>query len=214
MMELKNNAKERTFTQKAKDALKFHLIDSTALLTVQFPIFALFETRVAGIDNANSIHSRILSAAIFYGGVGRLYTKGMDASRKLFGIGPGTSEKLKHTHDAVYAMGYGLVTSPLFYYAAGVRDFKQIATATAVSMGLSLTMGGPWGYTIDAFRDLTGLKESERLPESISTRCSRTKKAIAALAIAVSLALTAGFYLTNHPINHDHPAAQHALENH
>jgi len=212
MMELKTNAKERTFTQKAKDALKFHLIDSTALLVASYPIYAAFETRIAGINNASSIHSKVIVGALTYGGMGFLYGKVRDVSRRLFGIKPETSEAMKYAHDVAYSAGFNLVTNPLFYYAAGVRDIKQIAIATGLSIGVSLAMGGAFGYSIDALRDLTGLKESERLPKSIDALHSRAKKTVAALAVAGSFALTTGVYLTNHSANNNRPVTQHAIE--
>ena len=176
------------------EALKYHLSDSTALLTATTPLFAAFETFMAGISIENSINARLLGTGLTYAGLGRVFTKGMDLSRKLFKITPETKERVKQAHDAAYAISYNFLMSPLFYYIAGVRDIKQIALGTVSSMGLALIAGGPMGYSVDAFRDLTGLKNSERIPKIISKSSPKIKKSLVALLAAASIGLTAEVY--------------------
>ena len=179
---------------KVKDSLKYHVVDSTSLMAVSTPIFAAFETQCADMSDENSLHARLLAVGLTYAGMGRLFSKGLDVSRKIFKINPETTEKMKHLHDAAYAAAYNLVICPPFYYAAGVRDPKQIAWGTAAGVGFALVVGGPMGYAVDAFRDLTGLKESERLPELVSRQNSKIKKGLAALLVGGVIALTAGIY--------------------
>ena len=84
--------------------------------------------------------------------------------------------------------------SPIFYYISGSRDWKEIVIGTAGIAALNLSLGWPAGYTIDLFRDLTGIKKSERIPSRIRNLGSGTKKGLATLALAGSLAVTAGIY--------------------
>lgn len=180
-----------------KESLKMHIVDSTALITATVPILAAFETYVAGMSNENSINSRLLVTGVSFAGMASLFSKGMDLSRKVMHIKPETKERVKQIHDAAYSTIYNVLISPPFYYAAGVRDVKQIAIGTATIAGLSLFMGGPVGYAVDSFRDLTGIKESERLPNFVQRQNKNVKRGLAALLIASSFAITSGVYESN-----------------
>lgn len=194
MEEIEVTENRTSLAEKVKDGLKYHIVDSTALMAFSTPVFAAFETSCAGMSNETSLNARLLAVGLTYAGMGRLFSKGLDVSRKLFKIKPETKEKMKQLHDAAYATAYNLVICPPFYYAAGVRDPEQIALGTAAGMGFALVVGGPMGYAVDAFRDLTGLKESERLPELVNKQNSRVKKGLAALLVGGAIALTAGIY--------------------
>jgi len=182
------------YFKKSKKALKTHLVDSTALMVPSTPLFGAFETFVAGMSVENSIHARALAYGLTYAGMGRLFTKGLDISRNLFKIKPETKERVKQFHDTAYAVTYNLAISPFFYYAAGVRDFKQIAIGTGMAMGVALFIGGPMGYFVDGYRDLMGIKDSKRIPRAVSGQSPRIKKTIAALVLSSSIGLTAGLY--------------------
>ncbi len=202
-MEREQIAESKTsLAGKVKDILKYHVVDSTALMAVSTPVFAAFETYCAGMTDDNSLHARLLAVGLTYAGMGRLFSKGLDVSRKLFKIKPETKEKVKQIHDATYAAAYNLAICPPFYYAAGVRDPEQIALGTAAGVGFALVVGGPMGYAVDAFRDLTGLKKSERLPALVERQNSKTKRGLAALLVGGAIALTAGVYSST-PNNQD-----------
>jgi hypothetical protein len=155
--------------REVKAGMPKHLVDSTALLTASNPFFSTFESMAAGMTNEDSIHARGVAAGLTYLGMGKLYIKGLEASRSLFKINRTTSEKLQHLHDAGYSIAYNLVISPPFYLIAGVRDPEKIAIGTATAVGLALVAGGPMGYVVDAFGDLTGLKPSDRVPRSLES---------------------------------------------
>jgi hypothetical protein len=210
---MENQENKASVMEKIKDNLKYHLVDSTALMGFSSPIFAALETSIAGISHENSIHARLLAVGLTYAGLGRIFSKGMDLSRKMFHIKPETKERLKQLHDASYATAYNILISPLFYYAAGVRDIKQIAMGTAMSMGFAFVAGGPMGYAVDAFRDLTGLKSSERVPELVRRQNPNIKKGLAALLTAGMIAATAGVYSVipdKQVIQNQLPSAQQA----
>lgn len=200
---------------RIRDNINYHLVDSTAINVTVTPIFTIFETSVAGMSDENSLNARTLAVTLNYAGLGRVFSKGLDISRKLFNINPETSEKIKQLHDAVYAVGYCAVLQPPFYYAAGVRNLKEIAIGTAVGMGLALCIGGPVGHTVDSFRDLTGLQKSERVPNFIRKQNSKIKKGIAVALTAASIGLTAGIYkLTpNKTEQYNQPTIQQGVDN-
>ena len=177
--------------------LKYHLVDSTALLAESTPVFAAFEKGLAGMSDEVSITARLLATGLtYFGGMGLVYAKGRDFSRKLFKITEKTSEKKQSIHDALYLTAFNGVVSPLFYLASGARNIDEIAIGTGASMVLGLFNGAPMGYSIDLFRDLTGLKNCERpsYPNFLKRQSNKAKKGLAALLIAGSLALTAGIY--------------------
>jgi hypothetical protein len=203
-MTIKEKAVE--FAGKAKTALIYHLIDSTAMLTETTPTFAAYEVFAAGMSPQVSKNTRWIIAGATYGGLGWVYGKVRDISRKVFHINKETKERFKNLHDAVYTSAFNLVLSPPLYYAAGERDIEKIAIGTLCSIGLGLINGGPLGYTVDAFRDLTGLEQSERIPKLISKQSPAIKKSLATILVATSLATTGLIYKTYdayHNSNHN-----------
>jgi len=182
---------------KIKNVLKYHIVDSTALLTFSNPIFSVMETIVSGMSDAESIKSRESIAGLTYLGLGYLYGKGRDLSRKIFKINDQTKEKIQYVHDAVYSAAFNAALSPLIYhFLAGVDDPRKIALGTMSTIGYSLLLGAPMGYSVDVLRDLTGLKKCERksYQQIIQNKSSKTKKFIAAGLIAASIAAMAAVY--------------------
>lgn len=200
---------------KVKNGLKKYLVDSTAILAVTTPLFATFETFVAGMSIENSINSKFMAAGLTYAGMGRLFTSSLDLSRKVFNIKQETSEKIKHLHDASYSAFYNLLICPPFYYASGVRDLDQIAIGTGIGIGRGLIAGGPMGYSVDTFRDLTGVESSKRIPKIVSRQSSKIKKSLTAIILATSIGTTAGSYYLNSIYRNDskiHPKPE-VMEN-
>ncbi len=188
---------KRSIMQKAKDSFAYHIVDSTALLAESTPVYAAFENGLAGMSDEVSMNARIIAAALTYlGGMGFIFAKGRDISRKLFNITEQTRERIQSLHDASYNGAFNLVAAPLIYMASGARDAKEIVIGTASAIGFGLINGAPMGYSVDLFRDLTGLKECNRpsYPELLKRQNSWTKKGLAALLTAGAIALTAGMY--------------------
>lgn len=201
---------EDKFFKGTKNFLKTHLCDTTALLTASTPLFAGLEVSLAGMSVETSTSARIMGALLGYAGMGRLFTKGLDVSRNLLKIKPETKEIIKQIHDISYAAAYNAVIGPAFYYAVGVRDLKQIAIGTGIGVGLSLVAGAPMGYAVDAFRDLAGIKSSERIPKIVSKQSPNMKKSLMAILAAASIGLTAGVYsVKNYIHNYSTPAEIH-----
>lgn len=180
----------------AKENLKQHVVDTTAILAESTPIFAAYETALAGMSDEVSINARLIAAGLGYVGFGSLLTRGRDLWRSKFNITDETKEKIQVLHDTLYLGAFNLVGGPLLYYASGSRDPKEIAIGTALAIGVGSVNGAPLGYAVDTFRDLIGLKECNResYPNIVKKQSSRVKKGIAAGLVAASIGATAGIY--------------------
>ncbi|MEK6932542.1 MAG: hypothetical protein AABW56_01980 [Nanoarchaeota archaeon] len=174
--------------------LKNHAIDSTAMLVASTPIFAGLENVVLGMSDEVSTNARLLATTLTYGGFGFLISKSRDFYRKTLKITDQTKERKQQIHDSIYGGLFNLIIAPGFYYTSGVRDLNEILGGTAISILFGLTSGGLMGYSIDMFRDLTGIKESARVPRYIKNKSSNFKLGLATAITAASIALTAGIY--------------------
>jgi len=181
----------------AKNKLKYHLVDSTSLLAESTPFFAAYEKGLARMSDELSINARLFAAGLTYlGGMGYVFAKGRDVYRKLLNITDKSKEKVQTLHDAIYTGSFNSVVAPLIYFACGSRDIKEIAIGTGCAIGLGAVNGPLLGYSVDVFRDLTGLGNCERktYPNFIKKQPSKIKKAIAVGLVAGSLAITSEIY--------------------
>jgi len=105
---------------KLKDNLVKHLVDSTAQINIANPVLAFLEVSpIVGMTSDTSLNARKIGTALTYLGMGFVYSKGRDTSKKFFSINEKSSEKAKQLHDTLYTLGYCVAISPLFYLAAG-----------------------------------------------------------------------------------------------
>lgn len=87
------------------------------------------------------MNARLYAAGLTYSGMGWVISRGRDFSRNLFKITDATSEKIQGIHDSIYMV---LIAAPI--------SLGLYATAA-----FNLISGPLIGYSIDAYRDLTGL---------------------------------------------------------
>jgi len=175
--------------------LKKHIVDSTALLAVATPVLAGLETTLLGMSDKVSINARLLSACVTYGGTGYLVARGRDLYRKIMKVEDSSKERVQQFHDSLYSALFNLVTTPPLYYASGARDLGAIVNGTFLGIGLGLVSGGLVGYFIDTYRDLTGIKESQRVPSIIRNRSPKFKLGVAAIITAASVGLAYSIYI-------------------
>lgn len=159
----------RTLAGKVADNLKSHFVDSTAIMTESTPLYAAFETFIAGMSPQISLNTRLISAASAYCGLGWVYAKGRDLSRRLFHIDETTKERTQLRHDTAYNAAFNFALSPIFYLAAGARDPKEIAIGTACGLAFGAVNGAPMGLAVDAFRDFTGVRPNDRIPNAMES---------------------------------------------
>ena len=184
---------DKSILEKVKRGVRFHLVDSTALLAESTPVLAAFETGIAGMSVHVSLNARMLAAGLtYFGGTGYIYAKGRDLSRRVFRIQDDTKESRQHFHDSAYLGGFNLIFAPLLYLASGARDAKAIAIGTTTAVAFGLVNGGPMGYVVDVFRDLFGLKECHRssYPKCLKTQNPTVKMGLFALFTVVAMATT------------------------
>ncbi len=172
---------------------KYHLVDTTALLASSSPFYSLLETTAYGMTNETSTNARLNVAWMSYAGIGLLFAKGRDLSRKIFQI-TNAKESIQKTHDALYASTFNLALCPILYVISGAGDWKEIVLGTIGGVAMAIPTGIIGGYSIDTARDLTGLQESQRVPRFLKNKSPKLKKAIAAGLVVSSLGLMGLIY--------------------
>lgn len=173
------------------EKVRNHIVDTTAILVASNPIFTISENVISGMSDKLSLANRINGSALFYLGAGYVFAKGRDFYYDLLKIDK--DSKLKGFHDAVWGTIYGALFNGAVT-ATNVQSLDEIvvgAVSGALTGGIA---GAPSGYAIDAFRDLTDVNPSERLPKKIRNLPSKIKKGIVAGVIAASIGLTGGIY--------------------
>ncbi|MBU1111852.1 MAG: L-alanine exporter AlaE [archaeon] len=196
-----------------KKNAKKHVIDTTAMLTESNPAFAAFEVGIAGMSDDVSIKSRFVAAGLAFGGLGLIYARGRDLSRRLFKITDQTSEKKQFIHDSLYNALFSACVAPPIYLASGARDWKEIAIATGCSTVFGAVNGIPQGYAVDVYRDLTGIKDCDRrvYPDYIKRQGLRTKRTLATGLAVASIGLM-GLIYTATPNNNGPLQEKTAIE--
>jgi hypothetical protein len=114
----------------------------------------------------------------------------------LFQITDKTKETFQYIHDSAYLAIFNMAVCPFLYYASGSRDLEEIAAGTFANVIFGLFAGPPIGYSVDTFRDLTGIQSCDRnsYPSLIRDQNPRIKKGLMGLVVAGSTALTVGVY--------------------
>ncbi len=175
------------------DNLIQHFVDTTAIVAVNNPIRATIELFAADMPDSLSMTARFYATLISYAGLGSFFSRTRDYSQRIFNIGT----KKKDGHDALYGLVFTAATQPIFYYFVGCRSEREIFLGTLGAMGMALFLGPLYGRSIDAYRDLTGIQESKRLPGFIKNQSPTTKNYIAGLLTATSVGTLAAIYGLN-----------------
>jgi len=188
---------------KVKEELEKHLVTSTGLLVVANPIYAAYETTLAGMSDLDSSMAKIIASGAQYAlGLGWAYNKGRQKWRDLFDIDENTSDSRQRLHDRLFLSTFTLgILPPIYTLSSLVQgttpDLVEISTATGIGGGLGLLVLGPiLGYAEDISHDLMGIKKCNRklYPNLIKRQDSKTKKKIASLGVAAFLAALGGIY--------------------
>ncbi len=177
------------------ELLKYHLTDTVSLNSFANPILGALEVTAYGLSDEVSLNTRILATGLSFLGMGGAFSKGRDFSKKLLKITDQTKERYHAIHDTIYPAAFNLLVAPPIYYASGARG-DEIVPATLGAIAFGMVSGGAIGYVIDAFRDLTSLKECERAsyPDSIREKSPGFKKTLATAYVLGSLAVMGGIY--------------------
>ena len=179
--------------------LRRHLTDSVAYAVVSTPLGALSETVLSdlvlkGVSDEVSVRSRLIVAGLYFVGFGGALGYIRDVSKRTFHITETTKERYHQLYGMAYLASLAVIFNPLIYLGAGSRDFKEIATATGLAMGVSFIHGGWSDYAVSLFRDLTGYEPSVRVPERLSRARGGVKVAVAGALVAASIGLTGLVY--------------------
>jgi len=177
---------------KVKDVLVKHVVDTTALNTTANPLLGSLEVTLFQMTDDNSLDARLFATKWGYLGLAAAFSKGRDVSKNYFNITDESNERDKKAHDAKYAIAFNTVFAPIMYW--GEPDIGKFAAGVGTVMALSPFLGMVGGYSIDVFRDLTGLENSERVPNLIQKQRPSIKKGLAAFVTAASVAIMVGIY--------------------
>ncbi len=154
-----------------------HIIDSTAILMAVTPIYMFLELVIWRFDPLVSFRARRIIVIITYLGTGFLIAKGRDLSKRTFGVDqPNTSERRIVMHDLFFLVAFNAVFAPIIY-AISQASLRELILGTLSAMALSVINGPINGFFIDAVGELTGIRESQRLPYRIKA-LGRTSKLI------------------------------------
>lgn len=182
---------EKGIMRKSYEKVRSHVVDTTAVLVASNPIFTLSENVLSGMSDKLSIDNRINGSLLFYLGAGFLFSKGREVYNRLLNIKE--DSKYKGLYDVVWGtiFGAGFNAAVTATNSQSLEDIAAGAFAGAITGSVT---GFPAGYSIDTFRDFTGISPSERLPEKVKGFSRKAKKGLAVGLIAASLAFMSGVY--------------------
>ncbi len=181
-----------------KSSLKNHMIDSTAIIVENAPLFAAQEVFFAGMSDTISLHARIYGALSVYLGVGFVYSKGRDFFKEKLHIEE-KSEFVKTAYDAFYTSAFAASYSVPLYFFSGTTDIKEIVLGTIGGGIIGFVNGAPQGYMLDVCRDLAGVKPCTRssYPSFLREKSATGKKLLALGLVSLSFATLTGIYTCN-----------------
>lgn len=180
--------------------LKNHFRDTTAIMATANPLMSIVEIMPPNsMTDEGSINARIGATTMFYSGLGFLFSKGRDFSKKRFNISDESSERVKSLHDSLYGIAFGFGVSTIIYPVSSYLNGEQMSTyevikASSIAGLMSIPVGWSSGYSLDVFKDLVSGEKSSRVPDYISNQNPSLKKSLAVLIAAGSVALMTSIY--------------------
>jgi hypothetical protein len=193
--------KTKNKTKTLVNVIKNNAVDSTGMMIESNPLFSAVEVGLVHYTDMASINARLFFTASAYLGIGFLYGKGRDASRKLFHVTDQTKEWKQHVHDIGYTAAFNVIAAVPIYAASQAVAGEDIdMTKVFVGSGLSTVIGAlngsPMGYFVDVVRDLTGVRECKRksYPVFLKEQSSPVKKLVLGGLAAASIGLMATVY--------------------
>lgn len=146
-----------------------HVVDSTAILMAMTPIYIFVELVILRMSPDVSFRARLVIVGMTYLGTGLLVAKGRDLSKRVFGLDQlNVAERKIIIHDLFYLVTFNAVFGPIVYLLSRA-SWSELLQGTLFAMGLSFFTGPVNGFFIDAVGELTGLRQSDRLPGPIHT---------------------------------------------
>lgn len=171
---------------------KKHIAEAISFTTFVTPIGAGIE-KLASMSDLKSAKTRAITAGVLYLGWSEV-VKLRDWSKIKVGITKESNWVPKYLFDGAFALASTSIIRPIIYLAAGETDWGKIAFSSFSIMAASLALGGPLLHFIDIYRDFTGVRETERLPEFIKRLPPKAKKSLAVASTAVAIATTSMIY--------------------
>lgn len=181
---------------KLAEFAKCHLTDVIGGATIGSPLYAYLETQWGGMSYTYSGYSKISGLTTSLLGLGSVFSRGRDLSRKLFKI---SNEKglakscVRFLHDGIYSTLFAYPSSMLNYTLSGTPSNEK-DSSTFNNMIVASFAGAICSISIDIYRDLMGTEECHYIPRFIKNQNPKIKRSLATLLTACSAAGTVSFY--------------------
>ena len=192
--------KGKTLAEKVAGGFRQHFIDNLALTASAVPFFALVETTKGHMTWQESLATRTGAFLLGLAGVGSLYSRGSDWTRKIINVSDRTNEFAQWVADITYCAGFNFLASMVLYPITANKSLDE-AFVPALWAGVTgAVVGIPNRAALSVYRDLTNIAPCERTwyPQFMRDLEKNTKLLTATTLTAGSAALTAGiYYFTN-----------------
>ncbi len=192
-----------------KDDLKYFVKDYIAScvgeLALSTPFFAFLETYVGrvlpfmdelGTSSSEEARLKIIGINVFFG-LAYVISKTREGSRWFFKYSNGdlAKDKKKITrHDGKLNAILSFFPQMFIYLTDKTLETKQVITNSFLSTGGSYFSGIFNGYGNDLSKSLLGVRDSKRIPNSISKASKFTRYALFGGLVFGSMSLTKGIY--------------------
>jgi len=172
-----------------KRGLNYHLVNTTALVTVSNPAYCIADLYFTQISHAQSVGAKISGSGMAYAGLGLITMGGLTLSRKAFRVTNKSNEWIQWIHDTLYMATISALLAPVIYSFSGTTNTSDLRDVAWNGFLIGGTSGGLIKYTENAFRDLTGLEDSDRAsyPNFLKRQNPVMKKSLACLIAAASI---------------------------
>lgn len=175
---------------------KHYIVDSIGNLVVGNIFYGVMERVFLGFAPDLFLKSRVTASALVFLGIGYIYGRGRDIFYRLMDKYHllGTIKKPNiGVRDIVFGFIFSFFFNILIYTISGA-NFIELVKGTIVGTIVGLFVGVPMGYSIDLFRDLLGVKKSQRIPVFIENLSLYLKYIFAFVLILVSIGILAILY--------------------
>ena len=172
---LDEKEEKESFRKRIKRKLKEYLVDCLAIVCETNVVFAFYEVFLSNLSVKTSINLRIMGTLITFSGVGYLFSKGRDKLKdvtkkyveKIIKVKEKWKKIKDFAYDFLYSSLFNLTVTPFIFILShhlSNKPVPEISKVLTFSLGATIlnAINGPiLCHTIDAFRDLAGIKSEE-----------------------------------------------------
>lgn len=185
--------------EKIKTLICNHFTDVNAQNVVCLPVFSIMEVTKGHLTPTQSIDARGFSYVAGLAGIGSLYSRGNDLTRRLGTRIGFTSVKSEKIIDSIYGAAFFYMYSLALYTAISKMSIADAQPASISAGIIGMFIGAPIGYYTNLFRDAFNFENKDAKPTFLRGASLKKKIGAVVLSTSVALSLTGGAYiLKNH----------------